>query len=166
VLTPAALAERIAALPDVAVVVADESSGAPEGSWGDRFCFVGPDRRRPFATIVEHDTPGYDEDSRLDRPGVYRLNIDIGRQHFEQEFGYPPSALADHRATIDFSQIDTLLPHPVYGGQGWASVLTPGTGRLADIDRLLAHAHRRAAARRDRSPATRVHDATIERGAP
>jgi hypothetical protein len=74
------VADRIAALPDVAMVVADESSGAPAGSWGDRFFFVGADRRRPFATIVEHDT------------GVYRLSIDIGRQHFEQEFGYPRHA--------------------------------------------------------------------------
>jgi hypothetical protein len=48
---------------------ADEESGAPEGSWGDWFFFTGADHRMPFATIVEHDTPGFDEDSHLDRPG-------------------------------------------------------------------------------------------------
>jgi hypothetical protein len=79
--TPAELAERMLALSDVTHVQADEGSGAPQISWGDRFFFVGADRRRPFATIVEHDTPGFDEDSRLDRSGVFRLSIEFGREH-------------------------------------------------------------------------------------
>ena len=72
---------------------AGEESGTPEGSWGDWgdwFFFAGADHRMPFATIVEHDTPGFDEDSHLDRPGAFRLNIDVGREEFAREFGFPP----------------------------------------------------------------------------
>jgi hypothetical protein len=46
----------------------------------NRFFFVGPDRMRPFATIVLRDMAGFDEDSNLDRQGVFRLNIDLGRE--------------------------------------------------------------------------------------
>jgi erythromycin esterase-like protein len=67
---PAMLADRILALPGVEQLVASEENGAPEGAWGDRFFYVGPDRRQPFATIVEHDVPGFDEASQLDRPSV------------------------------------------------------------------------------------------------
>jgi erythromycin esterase-like protein len=142
--TPADLAERILALPDVTHMLADEGSGAPQVSWGDRFFFVGSDRLRPFATIVEHDVPGFDEDSRLDRAGIFRLNIGIGREEFQRQFGYPPAELPDHRPGIDFARSDEILPHPAYGRQGWACILNPTPRRLQDIDRLLAHAHRRA----------------------
>jgi Family of unknown function (DUF6194) len=142
--TPAELAERILALPGVTHVLADEGSGAPPISWGDRFFFVGPDRRRPFATIVEHDVPGFDEDSRLDRPGIFRLSIEMGREAFRRQFGYPPAEFRDHRAGTDFTRLDEIVPHPAYGTHGWACVLNPGPHRIQDIDRLLAYAHRRA----------------------
>jgi hypothetical protein len=149
--TPAELAERILVLPDVTHLLADEESGAPQISWGDRFFFLGSDIRRPFATIVEHDVPGFDEDSRLDRAGIFRLNIEIGREEFQRQFGYPPAELPDHRPGIDFTRSDEILPHPVYGTRGWACILNPGPARLPDVDRLLAHAHRQAVDRRRRA---------------
>src|SRR5690242_17534070 len=121
--TPAELTERILALPDVTYLLADEKSGAPRISWGDRFFFIGSDRYRPFATIVEHDTPGFDEDSHLDRAGVFRLNVEIGRDEFRRRFGYPPAELPAHRAGIDVTQLDEILPHPAYGTRGWACIL-------------------------------------------
>lgn len=148
--TPAELAEWVLALSDVTCLVADEESGAPRICWGDRFFFVGPDRRRPFVTIVEHDTPGFDEASGLDRPGVFRLNIDLGREEFHRQFGYPPVEFPERRAGIDFSRLDAVLPNPTYAGQGWAGILNPSLERLPELDRLVAQAHRRAVARRDR----------------
>ncbi|MBB5827001.1 DUF6194 family protein [Micromonospora carbonacea] len=149
--TEAELARRILALPGVTQVWADAASGAPRASWGERFFFVGPDRRRPFATIVAHDTPGFDEDSRLDRPDVHRLNVELGRAEFQRRFGYPPARFPDHRAGIDFTRQDEVLPHPVYGLHGWACVLRPGGGLLPEVDRLLAHAHARAVDRHRRA---------------
>ena len=143
------LAERIRALPGVTVLVADEAGGAPEVSWGDRFFFVGDDRRRPFATIVSRDVPGFDEASRLDRPGAYRLNVELGRRGFEAEFGFPPAELPDRLPGIDAARLDTVVPHPAYGTHGWASVLNPGPASLPEADRLLAA----ALARRSRARA-------------
>lgn len=145
---PARLAERILALPGVELLLATEESGAPRTSWGDRFFYVGPGRRLPFATIVGQDTPGWDEASRLDRPGVFRVNVHGGREEFQRLLGYPPAELEDRRAGVDFARLDAILPHPAYGRQGWLCVLNPGPRTLADLDGLIVEAHRRAGLRR------------------
>ncbi len=137
------LTGQICSLTDVVYVEATEEIGAPESNWGNRFFSVGSDQNRPFATIVLRDMPGFDEDSDLDRPGVFRLNLDLGREEFEKKFGYSPRELAGHRAGIDFAQVDRLLPHPLYGPQGWACILNPAAHRH-DIDMLIRHAHQRA----------------------
>ncbi|MGK5738578.1 DUF6194 family protein [Micromonospora sp. URMC 103] len=145
------VAARILALPEVDMVVATEESGAPAVAWGWRFFYVGPDRRRPFATLGDSDMAGFDEESRLDRPGVFRLNLDLGQREFTRLFGYPPAEFADHRATIDFSVLDEVLPNPLYGAAAWASVLNPGPRSLAEVERLIAYAHTRARERHRRT---------------
>lgn len=140
----AAVAARIARLPGVCQLAAGPGTDAPEQAWDERFFFVGPDRRRPFASIVGHDIPGFDEDSRLDRIGAFRLNIELGRARFEEVFGYPPKGFAEHRAAIDVAAPDTLFPHPEYALHGWASVVNPGAGSRDTVEDLLAYAHRRA----------------------
>src|SRR5690242_14195022 len=71
----------IRALPGVVVVTAGPDTAAPEVAWGDSFAFYDPDdageavRRFPFATVVTKDYPGFDTESRLGRPGVFRLNL-------------------------------------------------------------------------------------------
>ncbi|MFF0318402.1 DUF6194 family protein [Micromonospora sp. NPDC005252] len=145
------LADRIRALPDVEQVMASEEDGSPEGAWGDRFFYVGPDRRQPFATIVEHDVPGFDEAAQLDRPGVFRLNLDLGRAEFERMFGFPPKAFEEHRDAFDFARLDTVTPHPGYALYGFASIVMPGPQMLPEIDRLLTVAHTRAVDRHERA---------------
>jgi erythromycin esterase-like protein len=147
----AVLADRILALPGVEQIVASAENGSPEGAWGDRFFYVGPDRRQPFATIVEHDVPGFDDASQLDRPGVFRLNLDLGRAEFEELFGFPPNAFEDHRHEFDFARLDTLVPHPGYALYGFGSIVMPGPQLLPEIDRLLAIAHARAVDRNERA---------------
>ena len=85
-------------LPGVVAFTASEANGAPEVSWGDSFFFYDPDgdpsidRQMPFATIVTNDYDGSDTASDLNRPGVFRLNIGVGRPAFEKLIGYPPRA--------------------------------------------------------------------------
>lgn len=142
----------IRALPGVAVVTASAGNGAPEVAWGDSFFFYDPDdhpaqRRFPFATLVVGDYEGFDTASRLNRPGVFRVNVSVGRERFEELIGYPPSQHDRHADRFDFSALDHLLPHPAYAAQSWVSILNPGerTGELATS--LLAEAHARAANR-------------------
>ncbi|MEU4688267.1 DUF6194 family protein [Actinoplanes sp. NPDC023714] len=141
------LAARILALPGVAMTRIEPDSGMPDYTWGDRFFFAGEDRMRPFATIVGHDVPGFDEESRLDRPYAYRLNVELGRSEFRRMFGYGPEGLAERRSGIDFTASDTFMPHPAYGVQGWGCVVNPGPATAPEIERLLAHARARSAAR-------------------
>ncbi|GAB7038662.1 MULTISPECIES: DUF6194 family protein [Catenuloplanes] len=132
------IAERIRNIPGVTEFVADESANR------DRFFFAGVSHRMPFATIVTRDTPGVDEESRLDRPGVFRLNIALGRTEFTRRFGYPPADAAEHRAGVDLARIGVLMPHPAYAVQGWAAVLNPPVALLPELDDLLDRARRRA----------------------
>lgn len=133
-------------------VVASADTGAPEGAWGDVFVFDADsdDRRFPFSTIVTQDVPGFDTASRLDRDGVYRLNIGVGRDVFRELLGFDPAEHARHRDEYDFAEADRILPHPAYAAQSWVSVVTPGprTGEL--VQRLLVAAldrHRRRGGR-------------------
>jgi erythromycin esterase-like protein len=153
----AMLADRILALPGAEQLVASEENGAPEVAWGDRFFYVGPDRRQPFATIVEHDVPGFDEASELDRSGVFRLNLDLGRAEFERLFGFPPKNFEDHRDEFDFARLDTFVPHPAYALYGFGSIVMPGPQMLPEIDRLLTSAHARAVDRHERASRRAAH---------
>jgi hypothetical protein len=94
-----------------------------------------------YATIVTTDE--HDDASHLSRPDVFRLNLGVDRQTFER------IAAAD--AEPDYTALDRLLPHPVYGKQLWISILNPSEETFRDvIVPLLALAHDRLAGARAR----------------
>lgn len=140
----------IGALTGVVVVTAGPGTGAPEVAWGDSFCFYDPDdaggeaRMSPFATLVVKDYPGFDTESRLDRPGVFRLNLPVGRERFTELFGFPPADVDEHRSEFDAAAADRLVPHPVYGGQGWVSVVQPGPATEDLVREIVTQAYGRA----------------------
>jgi hypothetical protein len=125
----------------VDVVVASRESGAPEMSWGDAFFFCEGDHRFPFATIVTKDYPGFDAASNLNRAGVFRLNIGVGKETFQALFG--------QERAHDFAALNTILPHPVYGRQYWVCVLNPSEATFEAAKPLLGEAYELA---RKRNP--------------
>jgi Family of unknown function (DUF6194) len=153
-------------LPEVDTLIAGEENGAPAIAWGDSFFYYGTavdnrtgddsrtaepaEHRLPFATIVIKDYPGFDTASNLDRPGVFRLNIAVGRRGFQDLFGHSPAAFPEHRANYDFAALDRIIPHPVYATQGWASIINPGDETGESAKALLVQAHARAALRHRR----------------
>ncbi|SDH91334.1 hypothetical protein SAMN05421505_12641 [Sinosporangium album] len=149
----------VTGMAGVHTVKASEGDGSPEAAWGDTFFFYDPKRdleqnpRLPFATIVTKDYPGHDTASDLNRPGVFRLNISVGRAGFQDVVGYPPAAHADHHAEHDYRAQDTLMPHPLYAVQGWVCVLNPGEATAARARSLIVDAHARAV--RQHRPASR-----------
>ncbi|HWS32676.1 MAG TPA: DUF6194 family protein [Actinoplanes sp.] len=143
----AADAARIAGLPGVTETWIAAGSDMPQYTWEDRFFFAGEDRMRPFATIVLHDVPDFDERSRLSEPGRYRVNVEVGRAKFKSLFGYGPEEFSTHQQTIDFAATDTLMPHPAYAVQGWVGVVNPGPSTADVLDELLEHARSRSLAR-------------------
>jgi hypothetical protein len=102
-----------------------------------------PDRRFPFATLVTTDE--YDRFSDLSRPGVYRLNVGVSRETFRSLAPDPPPGAGER--TYDFTALDRIVPHPVYGSMHWLCVLNPSPETFAKVLLLLAEAHERAARR-------------------
>lgn len=133
-------------LDGVRVVVASADNGAPQQSWGDVFVMHDVpddvDAGFPFATIVTQDQPGFDEGSDLDRPGAFRVNLQVGRSR-AAELGVGP----EHRDGVDHAEVDRLLPHPVYAAQGYVSVVNPGRATSELVLQLLGEAHARSRAR-------------------
>jgi hypothetical protein len=139
--------ELLRSLPGTRVTTATEDSGAPEAAWGDSFAIYDPDgdlppaRQQPFATVVVRDVPGWDVESRLDRPGVFRVNVAVGTAR-SRELRLDPAP--------DYTAEDVLLPHPQYAAQGWVAVVRPGP-RTADLLRgLVGEAHAAAERRWER----------------
>jgi hypothetical protein len=134
--------------PGVDVQIGSQEAGSPEIAWGDTFFIYDPgrilegSRQFPFATIVAKDYGDFDNASNLDRPGVFRLNIGLSKETYASLF----QAGAEH----DFTAIDQLVPHPVYGRNHWVSVLNPSDATFAALQPLLREAYDRAAARYDR----------------
>ena len=143
----------VTSLPGVVAVTASPANGAPEVAWGDSFFFYDPegdqpaDRRLPFATIVTKDYDGFDMASDLNRDGIYRLNLAVGRVRFGQLVGYPPAQHTAHEADFDYSALDCVLPHPVYAPQAWVSILNPADTTSLLARSLIVEAHGRAAER-------------------
>ncbi|GAA3754468.1 hypothetical protein GCM10022402_36410 [Salinactinospora qingdaonensis] len=80
------------AMAGVVKITASADDGAPEMAWGDSFFYYAPDgtpsrRQMPFATLVVSDYEGFDTASNLDRAGVFRLNIGVGRTVFHELLG-------------------------------------------------------------------------------
>src|SRR5437660_3725020 len=100
-------------------------------SSGNTFFFYGSERKFPFVTLVTSDL--YDQFSNLNRPSVFRLNIGISKQTFRSLFGDPGRSSGRDSAEIsgekfsdyDFTALDQVMPHPVYGRMYWVCVLNP-----------------------------------------
>lgn len=94
----------------------------------------------PFATIITKDYDGFDVASNLSRDGVFRLNIGLSRETYQ--------ALApDETVAYDFSTLDQLMPHPVYGQNHWVCVLNPSEETFERLKPLLAESYERAVRR-------------------
>ncbi len=133
---------------------------------GDSFFFYNPDitlppdHMFPLVTLVTSDIN--DQFSNLNRPSVFRLNIGLGKQTFRALFGSPklPSYGASaaesdaNYSDYDFTALDQLMPHPVYGRMYWVCVLNPSDETLeTKVRTLLAEAYELAVSKYNRKAA-------------
>lgn len=106
---------------------------------GDSYFIVDPqrdlpdNRKIPFATVITGDR--HDTASDLDRDeATFRLNLGLTKATYGELFG-------DQGVVDDHTQVDRLLPHPIYGGQHWVCVVNPGPRTGARIRPLLEEAY-------------------------
>lgn len=133
---------------DVLVQIANSGDGSPEIAWGDTFIYVrdksGEPKKMPFTTIVTKDYEGFDSDSNLNRPGLFRLNIEVGKGKFEELFGFCPKEMKENRSKFDFTASNKLFPHPLYGDYGWVSIISPEENSASIVKSLLGYSLARA----------------------
>jgi hypothetical protein len=123
---------------------------------GATFISLDPVRHFPsIATIVTTDEHDPAAESDLARPGVYRLNIGLGKATFRRLF--PARAKAEVGAKPDYTALDRLMPHPVYARQNWVCILNPSEDSFETLVKpLLAEAVELERARAQRRQAGSV----------
>jgi hypothetical protein len=103
---------------------------------GYTFFFYRDDHMHAFATIASTGNE-YEQISKLDRPGVYRLNIGVSRETFQSMFGKGKIDVSKY----DFTTLNTIIPHPDYSSQHFLCVLSPSEATWERIRPLLAEAY-------------------------
>ena len=100
-------------------------------AWGETSLFYNPDLLLPrgiyFATIKKKNGEN-DRASALDREGVFRFNLGLPKTVFLETFGQPPKRPGKGQVIEgpwDFTALDILTPHPVYGWMSWVAVVNP-----------------------------------------
>lgn len=139
--------ETMTAEEIVAQLLAGYEGVVAKVSWGETALFYNPGGRLPngvyFCTIKEKDGDN-DQSSRLDREGVYRLNIGLSKVAYEARFGARPKRPAKGGVVTtghDFSEQNVLMPHPVYGWMSWVCVLSPSAALFDELKPLLDEAY-------------------------
>ncbi len=131
-------------------IVSDFDGVIPKSSWGETSLFYNPGKVFPngvyFCTIKEKDGDN-DKASQLDRDGVFRLSIGISKTTYENRFGLKPKRPAKGGIIDtghDFTALNELMPHPIYGWMSWIQVLNPSISTFENILPLITEAHSNA----------------------
>ena len=114
-----------------------------EDNYGYVFFFVGDDHRLSFVTIANSDNE-WDSVSNLSREGVFRVNIGVSRETFKSLIIKPDDA------PVDYSVLNTFLPHPEYAQQNFVCILNPSGENIEITKTLIAEAYSIAARRLQR----------------
>ncbi|MDF1684197.1 MAG: DUF6194 family protein [Legionellaceae bacterium] len=100
-------------------------------NWGERGLFYNPENKFPkgayVLTFKEKDGK-HDASSNLNADGKYRLNLKISKATFLSLFkNLPirPAAGGVIEGDYNFSALDTVMPHPIYGWMTWVCVVNP-----------------------------------------
>jgi len=122
-------------------------------AYRERSFFYNPDGSFPkgiyFATIKESDGPN-DKASNLNRDGIYRLSIGVGKKQYQHLFGEIPKRPAKGNIVeldFDFTTTGMFLPHPIYAWLGWVSINNPDNENLELVKELLDISYRNALAK-------------------
>ena len=100
-------------------------------TWGETSLFFNPKGASAhgsyFVTLKESDGEN-DKASNLDRSGIFRVSFGVSRDSYEALFGPKPPRPAKGgvvETAHDFTQINLLMPHPIYAWMNWVQVLNP-----------------------------------------
>jgi len=131
-------------------IVSEFEGVVPKASWGETSLFYNPGKLLPngvyFCTLKEKNGDN-DKASNLDRAGIFRLSIGIGKESYASLFGEKPKRPS--KGCIidtghDFTESNVLMPHPIYGWMSWVQILNPSEAMFIEILDLIEEAHTNA----------------------
>jgi hypothetical protein len=112
-------------------------------AYRERSFFYNPNSSLPngiyFTTIKESDGPN-DKASNLNRDGIYRLSLGVGKKQYQQLFGDVPKRPAKGEIVnvdFDFTTTGMLMPHPIYAWLAWVCINNPDNQNLDLLKHLL-----------------------------
>lgn len=116
-------------------------------SWGEKGIFYNPGhtlKRGVYTLTIKEKDGDNDKSSDLNRKDVYRVNLGIRKDTFKNMFSYTPKrppAGGVIQMDYDFTALDVIMPHPVYGWMGWISVLSPTKETFEKLKPLIEEAY-------------------------
>lgn len=116
-------------------------------SWGENGIFYNPDGRLKrgiyILTVKEKDGEN-DKSSHLNRDNIFRVNLGVRKNTFVNLFGAVPKR-PDKGGIVDipydFTEINQIIPHPVYAWMGWVCVLNPDENTFETLKPLIQEAY-------------------------
>ena len=119
-----------------------------KSTWGESSLFFNPANSAKhgsyFLTLKEKNGAN-DNSSQLDREGVFRVSFGISKNSFQDMFGQTPARPGKGRHVStghDFTQLDALMPHPIYAWMNWVQVLNPSNQTWTNIQDLVRESYR------------------------
>lgn len=116
-------------------------------SWGEKGFFYNPQnllKRGVYILTVKEKDGDNDKASELNRSNVYRVNMGVRKKTFVDLFGEIPKRPGKGE-TVDincnFTELDKIIPHPVYSWMGWICVLNPSAETFEKIKPLIREAY-------------------------
>lgn len=119
-------------------------------NWGEVGLFYNPEmklKKGVYVVTFKESDGANDTSSNLDRKDIYRLNIGISKNTFIDLFGYlpqRPKAGGVIDMDYDFTELDVIMPHPVYGWMSWICVLNPSKSTYSKLQLFIAEGYKLA----------------------
>jgi hypothetical protein len=124
-------------------------------SWGEKSYFYNPGKVKPrgsyFCTMKEKDGDN-DKASGLDREDVFRFNFGVSKEVFKELFSEIPARPGKGgiiEGLYNFTEIDILTPHPIYGWMCWIAILNPSQESFNSLQSLLKESYGRIKKKHD-----------------
>ena len=125
----------------------------PKNSWGEISFFYNPDNKKAhgsyFFTLKEKDGEN-DKASNINRDEIFRINFGITKTSFLKLFNEIPKRPKKGciiEGNYDFTKINQLTPHPVYGWGCWLAILNPTKEKFEQLKPLIQESYNMAVKR-------------------
>jgi hypothetical protein len=112
---------------------------AEKRAYGERTVFYNPmnalSHGSYFCTIKSSDGPN-DKSSHLDRHIVFRFSFKPSSETYQKFFGDKPQRPKKGESIdthLDLSEVNSWMPHAIYGWMGWTMVISPTWRKLEEI---------------------------------